>query len=480
MYFYIYSSFIMAKKSVSKSKSKSNSKSNSQSIDHKTIRIPIKPEELLTIQQTLENKRNKRKTLRKTISKHIHTLKPKIRSRYLKSICSDAGVCIAFGKEQKKMREHFRNFQDFNLIDGYCKKIGKSSANGFVYEIPFTNADYTSYCVLKSSSNANSDNLLYEYLVGQYVNILGTYFPVFVETYGLFEYTNGRFWQYAKDNQQIRSLSKYIRVVKDAEDKLDDLIPNSCENPLQYCVLIQHLRHVVTMNDALNRFYRVPEVEVIYALFQIYFCLHNTRDMFTHYDLHASNVLLYEPVQGKLIRYTYHLGNNESITFESAYIPKIIDYGRCFVAINDSIHHRLCDAPECNQETMVENSNQIIKEKCGNLSGYDTLKDEVPEFTKYNISSLHPNCSHDLRLYNYIRTFGKLNIMRYMKRCIYIDTYGTPPVETNRNPNYISNVSDCYHELLDKMKSLPYMMTHNVIAHLHVYPNKEMKVEYLQ
>ena len=106
----------------------------------------------------------------------------KRRARFLNGVCSDSGVCIAFGKEVNKIKEHFDGFVNFDNVK-QIRKIGEISANGFVKEIEYERAGYTAHAILKSSVRMNSDNLYYEYLVGQFINMIGQILPNFVETY---------------------------------------------------------------------------------------------------------------------------------------------------------------------------------------------------------------------------------------------------------------------------------------------------------
>jgi len=88
------------------------------------------------------------------IGKFMRNVDPnKRRARFLKSICSDAGVCIAFGKENNKIKEHFAGFVDVKYIKSPIKRIGHPSQNGFVNEITYERNGYVANSILKSSAN---------------------------------------------------------------------------------------------------------------------------------------------------------------------------------------------------------------------------------------------------------------------------------------------------------------------------------------
>jgi len=108
---------------------------------------------------------------------------------------------------------------------------------------------------------------------------------------------------------------------------------------------------------------------------------------YTHYDLISSNILLYQPVDGKYIQYHYYLQDdtgtvNMVISFKSRYIVKIIDYGRSYVNGSMSYYNKICGIKEC-------------EEKCGDKVGYQWLS---PAADAYFINSSLLNKSHDLKL----------------------------------------------------------------------------------
>jgi hypothetical protein len=56
----------------------------------------------------------------------------------------------------------FEDFRNFNLVDTpNTKRIGKPSANGFIWTVPFLKEGLTVYSVLKCSANETADNLYY-------------------------------------------------------------------------------------------------------------------------------------------------------------------------------------------------------------------------------------------------------------------------------------------------------------------------------
>jgi hypothetical protein len=179
-------------------------------------------------------------------------------------------------------------------------------------------------------------------------------------------------------------------------------------------------------------------------------------NIFTHYDLHSENILLYECDNYSYVHYHYHLLDGQIISFKSRFIAKIIDYGRSY--FNDKeenkssadIYKNVCKIRECQPD-------------CGYDYGFGWL---TPPLSKdnYYISSSESNISHDLRLLNDIKLykFHKKIINKSLKQLfelfVYEEIYGTKPLISKSN--LILNVRDVYKELLSILKE-PIIMINN-------------------
>ena len=378
---------------------------------------------------------------------------------------------MAFGKEREIIHAHFGHFKNFKYVPSLAKRIGKASANGYVINVPFERDGYKANAILKSSMTNYSDNLLYEYTVGLWLNTLGANVPCLLETYGLFMYRSAKKWEHMSVQKEYKNLDKYV---VELNDTFENMIEKSCKTPTHVCVLVQHLNDVKSINDVIidtstKANHVFPEYEMLTSLFQIYFFLSLYRESFTHYDLHADNVLLYTPKKGKYIEYVYYLSETENISFYSTVIPKIIDYGRCHISGSGMFLNHLCNQSACNPQ-------------CGTDVGYQWFDNSPPETAPYHISLEYPNVSHDLRLYNIVKHFYNSPLFVSMKPCLYQGEYGTPPVrEFNSDPNLIKNVSDCFIHLLDVIRSYPAPSVppkKDIIATMHVYGDKPMNVIY--
>lgn len=435
-----------------------------------------------------EQKIKQQKSSRR-ITKFFKNTSNKRRALFLKSICSDSGVCIAFGKELNKIKDFFNGFVNFKFLTN-VKQIGIPSNNGFVKLLTYENEGYIGNAVLKSSLITTSDNLYYEYLVGLFLNKQSYWLPSFVETYGIYTYRT-------KEDQRDVKTSNSVEKVKDSlinygDDKslTDDHMKfyMSCDKSSHLAILIQSFVGATTLHEELTKIKstyhsRFTEIELIPILFQVYITLFLLKSIFTHYDLHTGNVLLYKPVANAYIKYTYHLDNGITISFNSPYIVKIIDYGRCFfndtasskdISNSVSIYKELCKIPAC-------------EPNCGEKKGY-TFFDKTLNAENFYISSIINNQSHDLRLLDTIRDMkikglskeNNPSFHRMLQNVVFKDMYGTP---NNLQPSMndeINNVSDAFEKLLGLITQPSYIKrnTHyysggfKLLGELHIYSDK--------
>lgn len=351
-----------------------------------------------------------------TIKKFFKSKKKKITARFLKHICSDSGMCLAFDAEnRKKINKHFNSFLNLKYMTGSIQQIGETSANGFIKEIQYSHDNYTASTVLKSSVKSRSDNLVYEYLVGQFANYQSNFFPCFIETYGLYFYKDDRQWDYFRSTKTIQS--ERFQQALDNQPISGVDFAKACKKSKHAAILVQYIHGAQLLNsfisaDSLNYVSYQMMYQLPYLLYQVYLPLSQLDGQFTHYDLHANNVMVYEPVKGKYIEYVYHLRNGEVIRFKTPYLVKIIDYGRCFFKwktgsksniSSPDIYKLLCNERECDY-TQTDKFGHKSTYKCGREYGFGLL-DNPDEKTSQRcyISSSRNNVSHDLRLLNIVK-----------------------------------------------------------------------------
>ena len=305
--------------------------------------------------------------------------------KVLELVCTKSGECLTFGKKIDEITSFFKGFTEFEYAIGPITPLGKPSNNGFVKEIAYERSGYKAYAALKSSQDKSSDNLLYEYLVGvKFINRVMKRFPCFLQTYGSY------FYKTDADRRAIKNTTPLNTTV------LDGLVPESsiryskaCKDSILCAVLIQHIHSAKSMHDMIVSYSEFCKNDSIYMLFIVYQALSTLRKQFTHYDLHDGNVLIVEPNSSQYYLYKYHLLDGTTIEFKTTYIPKIIDYGRCFFDNGNTnskkIYSKICDTRECDH--------------CGEDFGFEWF--EKP--ATYGISSQQKNESHDLRLLHMLK-----------------------------------------------------------------------------
>jgi hypothetical protein len=350
----------------------------------------------------------------------------------LTHVCVDPISCLATGTRVKEINDFFK-FHDLKQVGAHgLKRIGSSSANASVYCLEYKkhvgNAAYTAYAVLKTTKDEGADNLTYEYIMGKFVNeLIHRHFPCFVQTYALYRYESAD----AKGRSRVTPLAGLHRISPDVRE--------SCRHNDRQCLLVQYLRSPQAKTIEEYEFTRsFVQEDLPKILYQAYAVLAFLVDEFTHYDMHANNIMIYEmptPLQ-------FHYG---SLSFCCKYMTKIIDYGRAFGKPSRDMKAQAC--AKCDD--------------CGAERGY-WFGDFVAK--DFFIDASRPNKSHDLIYLNHLlkdrgpkiklyhpQLFDLLELVRYD------DKFGTPPRESDGV--HILNV-------VDAAKRLKPLIAHEVRAGL--------------
>ena len=314
----------------------------------------------------------------------------------LKNVCGDSHYCITFGINVDKINQYFGHYLDFNYVTGISKL--NEGANGYLLKLYYNRDNYAVSAAIKSTMDHLSNNLAYEYLVGIFINKYNKIFPSFLETYQLLQYKSIIASKRIKQryNYSISDPAPFKDNVFAIQDMNVNNIGTTCNRFMKLAVLIQYLDNATILVDSLNDLHFV-KYELINVLYQVYAPLSIMADVFTHYDLHGSNILLLKPYDDLYIEYIYHYPNGKTVKFNSQYIAKIIDYGYSY--FNDTspsgtnsadILKVLCNEPECGPTKKRPN---IMK--CGVRYGFDILAG----FNKHRFQDGGKrNRSSDLRL----------------------------------------------------------------------------------
>ena len=405
---------------------------------------------------------------------------------------------------------------NFQILTNYSKKIkpiGDISANGFIRKLVyhFDNIDYP--VVLKSINDAEGDNLVYEFLVGQCVNFMSAYYPCFSKTFCCGKYKNKISWKLFYDLISETTLSRPINEYIDILDSsnLNNIILNGCANSQLICIFTQYIPIYCSLEDYIDKFcvvkrFKNPERYVSFfqkdyssrlytlvnILHMIYQLLASFSDFFTHYDLHTSNAVLVKLPKGKYAQINYHQPDGSLVSTKTKFIPIILDYGHSFVDCN-GLHQVIRDI------TNTNNSEDIIRivcnndsdnpassdcnDICGNQVGYNWIPDYDKSKSTFSTDSQHhyfidktrPNRSHDLRILDMLKRkydYSEIPSSEYIKR-VFIDDflnkfelwderYGTPE---NINPNLdkIYNVHTASKLLTDIINSPDFIRDNDAI-----------------
>jgi hypothetical protein len=374
---------------------------------------------------------NKKTRATKKIGHFVLKNRKQLRTHFLKTICADSGQCIALGTEATKIRQFFDGFSNFTFLTT-VRKIGKSSANGSIYELRYEHRGYVSYAILKLNAVSGADSLLYEAFVGKKINEYAKKYPCFLETYGDFTVPM-ELWQ------KIRARKNASMKKKDVEELSLGLTDKEASCRYSYyktqAILIQHIKvssGEESLKDCIQskKFVRTNLANVLY---QVYAVLSVLSDEYTHYDLHSENVMtiVFKPRQ--YIEYHYQQLDGSVLSFKSKYMAKIIDYGRNYIRESSSnFRDSLCAIKKCNQP----------RAKCGANYGYGWLDPSPNEFF---VNSTVRNKSHDLRLVADILETGISNkcLEQILRQIVFTDDYGTAELEmSGLSEGKINNVCD--------------------------------------
>lgn len=337
----------------------------------------------------------------------------------LKTMCNATtrGFCLDFGVYRDQIKRFFDNYSINTPYATHIKRIGNQSSNGFILRIEYEKEGFKAYSIIKCNQTQRSDNLLYEYFVGMnFINKFVPIFPCFVETYEQLYFfndpANKTFAKKLIQSPLTPKVKKHFTEVLNVKDlvnpaDLSNFANNACKfgKKSSVSIMMQYFANFISIADHDSK----DEVDIPNCLFQVYFVLNVLKDVYTHYDLHQGNVLLYKPyLDKKYIEMHYHFNDGKIITFPTEHIVKIIDYGRSYFNNKDAkidsqmVFDNICanyKAPECMETTKNKNSYATM-EVCGETAGIQTGEYALKFGRFHYITPNKKNISHDLRLVN--------------------------------------------------------------------------------
>ena len=342
--------------------------------------------------------------------------------------CKKFQKCLMLGFETNEIHTFFENFKHFKYVTNMSKLPGTNkSSNGSIRILTHKKGNHSMDTIIKSSLKLTSDNLLYEFLVGNFINKLSNQYPCFVRTYGLY-------------------LNKESNHFKLLDIRNNDIYKIACENTLQLYLMTQFIPNV-SLNDYMmaNKKKGHFENDMLCILFQIYSILDKIRLVYTHYDLHDHNVILYQLPKDEYITMYYTYKNGQNILFKTNIIAKIIDYGRSYYFNTEKSSKSVCKERSCNTGST-----------CGTDKGFGYIKKRLLTNNHW-INSYKKNTSHDLRLTQFIKSYISVNTLvlhRIINKIYYREFYGTPE-NNDKSTDTIYNVSSfikCIAQELDTVQ----------------------------
>lgn len=383
--------------------------------------------------------------------------------------------------------------------------FGPPSNNGFIHMIETNNG---MNAILKSSQTLEQqegylmkpDNLMYEYLVGQYINTLNSRFPCFLQTYGLYKYSNDLTYQKLMGSKKSSDVTsddvKNIEKVNVNYKNLSETLNIACKNDQHMAILLQYLPNIESISSMLQK-NKLTERELITSLYQVYFVLSVLQNEFTHYDLHARNVQLYEVPEGKYIQYHYHSRSGDVVvSFKSKYLVKIIDYSRCFFIQNDLFSSGIINLQLYRAKDCITHEESGKAKPAGIDFGFHWLTQEAPpknekeKQEQHFINSTLLNISHDLRLLQDITHLKRRDekkqtssLNKFLNHVYYKNKFGTPnqnkPIEGKKIVN-VSSAEKGLNNIItnhEKYNEVP-PETSELLCTLKIYYNgKDMEME---
>ena len=302
--------------------------------------------------------------------------------------------------------------------------IGGISANGTIYKFTENDSSIFNFIkdeshvhyIMKTSKDAFSDNLLYEYVVGIYLNSLKNKYDCFVQTYDLYLLENNSLTELKSlDNSKKKTTLNVDIVAKNLDLPVMELLftkdsnkdkknnnyvdqeieHHMCDKNTNFALVQEYIEDG---NNFLSYFvgekntgkieYKSSDFYLI--LYQIYKPLCELQGKFSHNDLHMNNIMIKELKVAKTIKID-KIDEIDEIEYTCQYQPYIIDYGRCFFETNlENVKDSKKFWDSINEELFKVNG--ITKQQYFNILAHCGMK-QIP----YNYKP-------DIRLYNTLFT----------------------------------------------------------------------------
>jgi hypothetical protein len=196
-------------------------------------------------------------------------------------------------------------------------------------------------------------NLLYEYFAGLFINDYVNRFPCFIYTCGLLYYhKSGIEWSKFISNQELTK-ENIMESFYTVDDLLNEtIISRACAFDTKAALIQEYIPHTLALDDVPDYHHR------LHNLFQVYAPLENMRrnNQFYMFDiLNMDTIQIYQLPQP--VYFVYQLSKGGFVSFECAYMSKIVNYKNTIFPQTDIIQSMLCSESAC-------------APSCGSTSGF--------------------------------------------------------------------------------------------------------------
>ena len=172
--------------------------------------------------------------------------------------------------------------------------------------------------------------MLYEYIIGIQLNKFNET-PNILTTLNLYRFENMKSFENMYNNENTSLDLKHLNGLQLINDEMinENVIADSCKHPQLYSLEQLFVPYSEPLRSHLTKKNFVDK-ELVGVLFQVYTFLRIYQNIYTHYDLHNENILLFE-IPNNTLSFNYIDTNpSKHISFTSRYLVKFIDYGRSY------------------------------------------------------------------------------------------------------------------------------------------------------
>ena len=303
---------------------------------------------------------------------------------------------------QDEMDDLLSNYEIFDVT-----RLDTESQNGIIYDFIFLRGQTEILnCILKCNKtpNKNNDNLFYEYLVGKSINVIKQYIPNFIYTFLYDSNVSNVSELYAnKLNNSYKTTNEDLRkIIQDDHT----FFKKTCDSK-ESAILIEKITNSITSTEFIEICCKenteIADYYIYSVLYQLYTALNSMKNIYTHYDLHLGNVLLYVVPDNKVVELNYYDSENLSkkpLKIYAKYIPIIIDYGRNFINVSGKTQRDIDNDIEFN--SIWSNSKNILTKICKtdcnvlpyNKNIYCNLESNGIPFVSSNLKDMDLNESY--------------------------------------------------------------------------------------